>query len=57
MQKKKENPEFVQGINIEFIDSLKNNGRKYLLASTSHAERFAIQKHLLILLLLENIVD
>ena len=55
--KKIENPEFVQGVNIEFIDSLKDNGRKYLLASTNHTERFAIQKRLLILLLLENIVD
>ena len=26
-----ENLEFVQGVNFEFIDSLKNNGTKYLL--------------------------
>ena len=26
-----ENPEFVQGVNFEFIESLKNNGTKYLL--------------------------
>ena len=31
MQKKIENLEFVQGVNFEFIDSLKNNGTKYLL--------------------------
>ena len=28
MQKKIENLEFVQGVNFEFIDSLKNNGTK-----------------------------
>ena len=26
-----DNPEFVQGVNVEFIGSLKNNGIKYLL--------------------------
>ena len=31
MQKDIENLEFVQGVNFEFIDSLKNNGTKYLL--------------------------
>ena len=31
MQKGIENLEFVQGVNFEFIDSLKNNGTKYLL--------------------------
>ena len=31
MQKEIENLEFVQGVNFEFIDSLKNNGTKYLL--------------------------
>ena len=30
-QKEFENLEFVQGVNIEFFDSLKNNGTKYLL--------------------------
>ena len=29
MQKEIENLEFVQGVNFEFIDSLKNNGSKY----------------------------
>ena len=29
-QKENENLEFVQGVNFEFIDSLKNNGRKCL---------------------------
>ena len=31
MQKEIENLEFVQGVNFELIDSLKNNGAKYLL--------------------------
>ena len=31
MQKENKNLEFVQGVNFEFIDSLKNNGTKYLL--------------------------
>ena len=31
MQKQIENLEFVQGVSFEFIDSLKNNGTKYLL--------------------------
>ena len=30
MQKEIENLEFVRGVNFEFIDSLKNNGTKYL---------------------------
>ena len=31
MQKEIENLEFVRGVNFEFIDSLRNNGTKYLL--------------------------
>ena len=31
MQNEIENLEFVQGVNFEFIDSLENNGTKYLL--------------------------
>ena len=31
MQKENENLEFVQGVNFEVIDSLKNNGTKHLL--------------------------
>ena len=31
MQKKFENLEFVRGVNSEFIESIKNNGTKYLL--------------------------
>ena len=38
MQKEIENLEFVQGVNFEFIDSLKNNGTKYLLMFDSSCE-------------------
>ena len=38
MQKGIENLEFVRGVNIEFIDSLKNNGTKYLLFSDDSCE-------------------
>ena len=31
MQKEINIPEFVQGVHFEFINSLKNNGTKYLL--------------------------
>ena len=31
IQKEIKNVEFVQGVNFEFIDSIKNNGTKYLL--------------------------
>ena len=31
MQKEIENLEFVQWVNFEFFDSLKNNGTKYFL--------------------------
>ena len=31
MQKEIKNLEFVRGVNFEFIDSLRNNGTKYLL--------------------------
>ena len=33
-----ENLEFVQGVNFEFIDSLKNNGTKYLLSFDDSCE-------------------
>ena len=48
MQKEIKNPEFVQGVNFELIDSVKNNGTKYLLI-TILVERFAFQKPLLTL--------
>ena len=49
MQKEIENLDFVQGVSFEFIDSLKNNGTKYLLILTILVKRFAIQKPLLTL--------
>ena len=38
MQKEIENLEFEQGVNFEFIDSLKNNGTKYLLTFDDSCE-------------------
>ena len=38
MQKETKNLEFVQGVNFEFIDSLKNNGAKYLLLFVDSCE-------------------
>ena len=38
MQKEIKNIEFVQGVNFEIIDSLKNNGTKYLLISDDSCE-------------------
>ena len=39
MQKQSENIQFVQGVNFEFIDSLKNNGTKYLLIFDDSCEK------------------
>ena len=44
MQKKIENLDFVQGVNIEFIDSLKNNGAKYLLLFDNSCEEICNSK-------------
>ena len=44
MQKEIENFEFVQGVNFEFIDSLKNNGTKYLLIFDDSCEEFCNSK-------------
>ena len=38
MQKEIENLEFVQGVNFEYFDSLKNSGTKYLLISDDSCE-------------------
>ena len=38
MQKEIENLEFVQGVNFEYFDSLKNNGTKYLLIFDDYCE-------------------
>ena len=44
MQNEIENLEFVQGVNIEFIDSLKNNGTKYLLIFDDSCENICNSK-------------
>ena len=44
MQKEIEKLEFVQGVNFEFIDSLKNNGTKYLLISNDSCEEICNSK-------------
>ena len=44
MQKEIENLEFVQGVNFEFIDSLKNNGTKYLLIFEDSCEEICNSK-------------
>ena len=49
MQKEIENLEFVLGVNFEFLDSLKNNGTKYLLILTTPVKRFANKRPLLTL--------
>ena len=38
MQKEIENVEFLQGVNFEYIDSLTNNGTKYLLTFDDSCE-------------------
>ena len=44
MQKEIKNLEFVQGVNFEFIDSLKNNGPKYLLIFDDSCEEICNSK-------------
>ena len=44
MQKEIKNLEFVQGVNFEFIDSLKNNGTKYLLVFDDFCEEICNSK-------------
>ena len=44
MQKEIEKLEFVQGVNFEFIDSLKNNGTKYLLIFDDSCEEICNSK-------------
>ena len=57
MQKDVENLEFVQGVHFDSIDSFKNNGTVYLLLFDVSCDEIAIQKHMLISLMLEDIVD
>ena len=45
MQKEIGNLEIVQCVNSDIIDSMKNNGTKYLLNLAIHSKRFAIWKN------------
>ena len=49
VRKEIENLEFLCGVNFEVVDSLKNNGTKYLLFLTIPVKSFAIQRPLLLL--------
>ena len=44
MHEKNNNLEFVQGVNFEFIGSLKNNGTKYLLIFDNSCEEICNSK-------------
>ena len=44
MQKKIKIYEFVQGVNFEFIDSIKNNGTEYLLIFDDSCEEICNSK-------------
>ena len=44
MEKEIENLEFVEGLNIEFIDSLKSNGTKYLFIFENSSEEICNSK-------------
>ena len=46
MRKEIENLEFVRGLNFEFIDSLKNDGTKYLLKFDDSCEEISKSKAL-----------
>ena len=49
MQKEIKKFEFVQGVNFEVIDSIKNNGTKYLLKIDDSCEEICNSKTLLTL--------
>ena len=49
MQKEIKNLEFVQGVKFEFIDSLKNNGRKYLVIVNNYCKEICNSKAFLTL--------
>ena len=54
--KKIEGLEFVQGVNFDFIDSLKDNGTKFLLIFNDASEEICNSKALLVLFFLEDLV-
>ena len=55
MREEIENIEFVRGVNFEFIDSLRNNGTKYLLKYDESCEKICNSKALVTLPLLRDI--
>ena len=57
MQKETDNLEFFQGEHFEFINSLKNNGTKYLLISMTHVQNFAFLRSLWTMLTLAVVAD
>ena len=44
MQRTTENLQFVQSVHFGFIDSLKNNGKKYLLTFNNSCEKICFSK-------------
>ena len=57
MQQQIESLEFVQDVDFQFFDPLKNNGTKYLLIIDDSCEKTCISKILLFLPLLKDIAD
>ena len=46
MRKENENPEFVKGVKFQFIDSIKNDGTKYLSIFDESSDEICISKAL-----------
>ena len=57
MRKEIDNLEMLQGVNFEFINSLKNNGTKYLLIFDTHVQNFATARSVRTMLLLADFAD
>ena len=57
MQKEMDCIEFVKGVNFELIDSLKNNGTKYLLFFDDSCEEVCSSKEFVNIAQLEDTVD
>ena len=57
MQKEIQNQEFVQGVNSEFIGSLRNSGTKNLLIFDDSCEEICNPKAFVHIATLEDIMD
>ena len=57
MQKEIENFEFLQAVIFKFVDSLGNNGAKYLIIFEYSAEEVAIQTFLMFMPVLKDITE